>query len=73
MHYSGLGKKPLIKLKKIIIEKIKTYFSVNLIKLEGPDSIVQIDETKLNYNVKNYRERSIAPCWCLCIVDTSFS
>lgn len=73
MHYSGLGKKPPIKLKKIIIEKIKTYFSIHPIKLRGPDIIVQIDETKLNYNVKNHRGRSIAPCWCFCIVDTSFS
>jgi transposase-like protein len=58
--------------KKIISTCIDDYFAVNPIRLGGPDIIVQINETKLNYNVKNHRGRHTMACWAICIVDTSF-
>lgn len=67
-----ISKKCLISIKKKLIVKIIIYFNVNPIKLGGPLSICQIDETKLNHNVKSHRGRSPQnPCWCFCIVDTS--
>jgi len=61
-----------IRLRKFLISKISDYYILNLIKLGGPNVIVQVDETKLNHNVKSHRGRGpIRPAWCLCIVDTS--
>jgi len=43
----------------------------NPIRLDGACVIVQLDETKLNHNVKSHHGRGpIRPAWCLCIVDT---
>ena len=67
-----IKKGPLLELKKIIFLKIKQYFVDNPIKLGGPNIIVQIDETKLNFNVKNHRGRNIPACWALVIVDNFF-
>jgi transposase-like protein len=45
---------------------------VNPIRLGGNNKCVQIDETKLNYNVKSHRGRSsVAPTWAITMVDTS--
>ena len=61
-----------IRLRKYLISKISDYYILNPIKLGGPNVIVQVDETKLNHNVKLHRSRGpISPAWCLCIVDTS--
>ena len=61
-----------IRLRKYFIVKINDYYLRNPVKLGGPHCIVQIDETKLNHNVKSHRGRGpIRPAWCLCIVDTS--
>lgn len=61
-----------IRLRQKLIAKIKQYYSLNPIRLGGPQIIVQVDETKLNHNVKSHRGRGpIHPAWCLCIVDTS--
>lgn len=67
-----ISKPTIIKLKNIIISQIKLFFELNPISLGGPLSICQIDETKLNFNVKSHRGRSaIQASWCLCIVDCS--
>jgi hypothetical protein len=44
----------------------------NPIKLGGPGVIVQMDKIKLSYNVKSHRGRHVHPCWCFCIVNTSY-
>lgn len=71
-EYANITKSPLLVLKKIISNQINEYFISNPIKLGGPGAIIQIDETKLNYNVKNHRRRHTEACWAICIVDTSF-
>ena len=54
--------------------KISEYFKKNSVKLGGPLSIVQVDETKLNFNVKSHRGRgNVKPKWCFCIVDCTIS
>jgi len=61
-----------IRLRKLLINKIQTFWSRNPIKLGGPNIIVQVDEMKLNHNVKAHRGRtSIRPTWILTMVDTS--
>lgn len=63
---------PLTKLQNIINEQTSLFFINNPIKPEGPNIIVQIDETKLNCNVKSHRDKPLQACWCFCIVETSF-
>ena len=61
-------------MRKTLINKFTSYFQRYPIRLGGPGVNVQVDETKLNFNVKSHR--GAAPtkaCWALCIVDTSFS
>ena len=63
-----------VRLRKYLIEKINYYYTHNPVRLGGPNVIVQVDETKLNHNVKSHRGRGpIQPTWCLCIVDTQTS
>jgi len=59
-------------LRNKIISLITKYFHKYPIRLGGPGVIVQVDETKLNFNIKS--NRGLAPsktCWALCMVDTS--
>ncbi|KAG0441323.1 hypothetical protein DMUE_1132 [Dictyocoela muelleri] len=72
MHVSIVKRDTLLRIRALINNRIKLFFDSNPIRLEGPGCIVQVDETKLNFNVKNHRGRSITACWALCIVDTSY-
>ena len=61
-----------VRLKKFLIMKIKIYFARNPIKLGGPNIVVQVNEMKLNHNVKAHRGRGIKnPTWILTMGDTS--
>jgi len=61
-----------IRLRNYLLSKISDYYIENPVRLGGPRVIVQVDETKLNHNVKSHRGRGpIRPAWCLCITDTS--
>jgi hypothetical protein len=46
-------KDTLYKIRALIHDKISSFF-LNPIRLGGPGAMIQIDETKMNYNVKNY-------------------
>ena len=57
-----------------LINKFTIYFRKHPIRLGGVGVKVQVDETKLNFNVKSHRGAAPArPCWVVCIVDTSHS
>jgi len=61
-------------LRRLIIGKIFDHFNKVPIRLGGPGVIVQVDETKINFNAKAHR--GLGPstaCWALCIVDTTHS
>jgi len=61
-----------VRLRKFLIMKITIYFARNPIKLGGPNIVVQVDEIKLNHNVKAHRGRGIKdPTWVLTMADTS--
>jgi hypothetical protein len=48
------------------------FFDVNPIRLGGAVKTVQIDETRLNHNVKSYRDRApVRPDWAITMVDIS--
>lgn len=70
--YTSINKKSIIKIKKKIFKYINRYWIENPIKLGGLDTIVQIDETKLNFNIKSHRGRSPRDAvWAITMVDTS--
>lgn len=74
LKYVNMDRKIAIKIRKELIGNIKRYFVKNPIRLGGPGAIVQVDETKLNFNVKSHRGRGPKDAvWALCIVDTTFS
>jgi len=59
-------------LRNKIITLFSKYFEKNPIRLGGPGVVVQVDETKLNFNVKSHRGIAPStPCWAVCIVDVS--
>ena len=64
----------ITKLRRLIIGKISDHFNKFPIRLGGPSVIVQVDETKINFNAKAHKglDPSTA-CWALCIVDTAHS
>ncbi|KAG0425435.1 hypothetical protein DMUE_6032 [Dictyocoela muelleri] len=71
-QFTGVGKRTLIKLKKVCLEAMERYFITHPIKLGGIGIVVHIDETMLNHTVRSHRGR--APhqrVWCLTMVDTS--
>ena len=56
-----------------LINKFTIYFLEQPIRL-GQGVNVQVDETKLNFNVKSHKGAAPArPSWAACIVDTSHS
>ena len=60
-----------IRLRKYLIGKINQYYAHHPIRLGGPHVTVQIDDTKLNHNVRSHLGRGpIRAARCLCIVDT---
>jgi hypothetical protein len=65
-------KDTLYKIRALIHDKISSFFVLNPIRLGGPGAMIQIDEKKMNYNVRNHRGLSIRPIWAFCIVDTSY-
>lgn len=72
INQCGLNKGVIKSMKKTLCSKFKSFFSENPIKLGGPGVIVQVDETKLNFNVKSHWGNTPSnPCWAVCIVDTS--
>lgn len=69
----GLSNSTLYKLIKVLRNRIGDYFVRNPIILGGPEVIVQIDESKFNFNVKAHRGHAPSePIWVFGIVDTSF-
>jgi hypothetical protein len=53
-------------------EKIKIYFERYPIKLGGSNRFCQIDESKLNFNVKSHVSRDPREkIWCFGIADTT--
>lgn len=72
VEFVGVGRKTIGRIKQKIIENVTEYFSANPIRLGGVAKIVQVDETKLNHNIKSHRGRvPERPHWALTIVDTS--
>lgn len=73
-RFTSLNKKNLINIKTKLIEKIKQYYIQNPVRLGGPGVIINVDETKLNHNVRSHRGRSPRVTrWALTIIDTSTS
>lgn len=71
-EFVGVDRKTIGNIKKKIVLLIKKYFEDNPIRLGGIGKTVQVDETKLNYNVKSHRGRGPeAPDWALTMVDIS--
>jgi len=68
---TNISKGTLINIRKLIYSKIEQHCLDNHIKLGGPCVIVQVDETKINYNVKNHSGKSVSPHWVFCVVNTS--
>jgi len=61
-----------VRLQKFLIGKIIQNYEKNPLRLDGANVIIQIDETKLNHNVKSHRGKCPKlPSWTLCIVDIS--
>lgn len=72
ISFLGVDQKTILRIKKKLIALIKDYFLENPIRLGGANKVVQIDEAKLNFNVKSHRGRSaIAPDWAITMVDVS--
>ncbi|KAG0440214.1 hypothetical protein DMUE_1903 [Dictyocoela muelleri] len=70
--FTLIKKKCIIGIKKKINEIINNYWILNPIRLGGYNNIVQIDELKLNFNVKSHRGRSPQEAvWAMTIVDTT--
>lgn len=68
----GVSVKSICKIKKKLTSKINIYYENNPIRLGGINKCVQIDETKLNHNVKAHRGRSaVIPTWAITMVDTT--
>ncbi|KAG0439592.1 hypothetical protein DMUE_2325 [Dictyocoela muelleri] len=72
MHASIVKRITLLRIRALINKRTNLFFDSNPIRLGGPGAIVQVDKTKLNFNVKNHSGSTITPCWALCIVDTSY-
>lgn len=71
---SKMSKSFIKNLRKKIILKMCEYFEQHPIRLGGPGVVVQVDETKINFNAKSHRGLGPStPCWAFCIVDTSHS
>lgn len=69
--YVNIGKVTLLKIKQKIVSNVRNYFAENPIKLGGPGSIVQVDETMLSHAVRSHRGR--APnhqTWAITMCDT---
>ncbi|KAG0425453.1 hypothetical protein DMUE_6031 [Dictyocoela muelleri] len=72
MIYTNKSENSINDIKKRIYECIGLYWQENPMKLGGQNIIVQVDETKLNFNVRSHRGRSPrVPTWAITIVDTS--
>ena len=72
LNILALGKL-LKKLINIIKLQFAIFFIENSIKLRGPNIIVQIDKTKLSYNVNGHRGKYVQAFWYFCIVDNHLS
>ncbi|MGL5708373.1 MAG: IS1595 family transposase [Aeromonas sp.] len=69
----GLSESLICKMTKDLRYLAKTYLDNNPVILGGPGVIIQIDESKLNFNVKSHRGHApIQPIWVFGIVDTRF-
>lgn len=72
ISFVGVGQKTILKIKTKILILIQKWFDENPIRLGGFNKVVQVDETKLNYNAKSHRGRSqVSPDWALTMVDVS--
>jgi hypothetical protein len=70
---TGVSLSVIYKIVKLIRLRIENYFERNPIVLGGPNVIVQIDESKFNFNVKAHRGQApLEAIWVFGIVDTSF-
>lgn len=71
---AGISNSTLYKIIKALRIRISRYFAANPMILGGPNCVVQIDESKFNFNVKAHRGHAPrSPIWVFGIVDTSFS
>lgn len=69
----GMSESLVFKLHSHSRFKMKSYFETNPIVLGGPNIIIQIDESKFNFNVKSHRGHAPnTPIWVFGLVDTSF-
>ncbi|KAG0440366.1 hypothetical protein DMUE_1802 [Dictyocoela muelleri] len=71
-EYTGVKARNISKLLDKIIIKIQQYQREQPIRLGGHGLVVQIDETKLNFNVRSHRGRSPSDAiWALTFADCS--
>lgn len=72
-EYTNVSESGVGKICSILRKKITIYFAHNVLKLGGPQIIVEIDESMFDFKIKAHRGR--APRnqhWVFGIVDTSF-
>lgn len=73
MELVGISESLVYKLVSFLRDRIKSYFLSNPILLGGPHVVVQIDESKFNFNVKSHRGHApVDATWVFGIVDTSY-
>jgi hypothetical protein len=71
-EFVGISRRTIGKIKQKLIAKVIDFFDVNPIRLGGAVKTVQIDETKLNHNVKSHRGRAhVRPDWAITMIDIS--
>jgi transposase-like protein len=69
---TGLSLSTVKRLVDQIGEIIESDYNDNQYRMGGSTAVVQVDETKLNFNCKSHRGReNREPVWALVIVDTS--
>lgn len=72
VKFTGCKYDTVAGIKSAVQEKINLYWNNNPIKLGGLGINVQVDETKLNFNVKSHRGRApVAAYWAITITDNS--
>ncbi|KAG0438845.1 hypothetical protein DMUE_2844 [Dictyocoela muelleri] len=71
-EYTGIDKRAVSKIKADLFQKINTYWLNNHIRICVYRRNVQVDETKLNFNVLSHRGRSTTSAiWVITIVDNT--
>ncbi|KAG0439421.1 hypothetical protein DMUE_2438 [Dictyocoela muelleri] len=55
IEITGLNKNTVLKIKRLYVSRIESFFEQNLLKLGGHGVIVHVDETMLNHTVRAHR------------------